>query len=43
VVKQALSDGTSIREAAQSLIDEKLVTETQLDEALDVDRIARGG
>jgi len=43
VVKQALSDGTSIREAAQSLIDEKLVTETQLDEALDVDRLARGG
>ena len=43
VVKQALADGTSIREAAQSLIDEKLVTETQLDEALDVDRLARGG
>ena len=43
VVKQALAKGTTIRQAAQFLVDDGLVTSEQLDEALDVDRLARGG
>jgi fumarate hydratase class II len=43
VVKDAASQGLTIREAAQHLVDEGRVTASDLDEALDVDRLARGG
>ena len=43
VVKEAATNGVTIRAAAQRLVDEGLVTTAQLDEALDVDRLARGG
>ncbi len=43
VVKDAASRGLTIREAAQRLVDEGRVTAADLDEALDVDRLARGG
>ncbi|MEO8329983.1 MAG: lyase family protein, partial [Candidatus Nanopelagicales bacterium] len=42
VVKQALAQDCSIREAAQALVVEGLVTDEQLDLALDVERLARG-
>jgi fumarate hydratase class II len=43
VVKDAAARGVTIREAAQPLVDSGKVTFEQLDEALDVDRLARGG
>ncbi|MFL6180836.1 MAG: lyase family protein [Actinomycetes bacterium] len=43
VVKQAAAQGVTIREAAQRLVDEGRVTAAQLDEALDVNRLAHGG
>jgi fumarate hydratase class II len=43
VVKDAAARGITIREAAQRLVDDGLATPQQLDEALDVDRLARGG
>jgi fumarate hydratase class II len=43
VVKDAAANGVSIREAAQPLVDAGRVTVEQLDTALDVDRLARGG
>ena len=43
VVKQAASQGLTIREAAQRLVEEGRVTAAQLDEALDVNRLAHGG
>jgi fumarate hydratase class II len=43
VVKRAAEQGTTIREAAQSLVADGLVTSDALDAALDVDHLARGG
>jgi len=43
VVKDAAARGVTIRTAAQRLVDEGLVTASDLDAALDVDRLARGG
>jgi fumarate hydratase class II len=43
VVKDAAARGVTIRSAAQRLVDEGLVTASDLDAALDVDRLARGG
>ncbi|HVQ19082.1 MAG TPA: lyase family protein, partial [Actinomycetes bacterium] len=43
VVKEALRRGVSIREAAQSLVDDGLLSTEQLDHALDIDRLASGG
>jgi fumarate hydratase class II len=43
VVKQAAASGTTIREAAQRLVDDGRVSAEALDQALDVDRLARGG
>jgi fumarate hydratase class II len=43
VVKDAASQGVTIREAAQHLVDEGRVSTADLDKALDVDRLARGG
>jgi fumarate hydratase class II len=43
VVKEAESQGVTIREAAQRLVDSGLVTENELAAALDVDHLARGG
>ena len=43
VVKDAATRGVTIRAAAQRLVDDGLVTAADLDEALDVDRLARGG
>jgi fumarate hydratase class II len=40
VVKDAAARGITIREAAQRLVDEGLTTAQQLDQALDVDRLA---
>ena len=43
VVKDAIARDVTIREAAQYLVDEGRITKEQLDQALDVDRLARGG
>ena len=43
IVKEAATRGTTIRVAAQRLVDDGLVTAADLDAALDVDRLARGG
>ncbi len=43
VVKQAAEQHITIREAAQSLVDEGLVTAEALDAALNIDRLAHGG
>ncbi len=43
VVKDAATRGVTIRAAAQRLVDEGLITTRELDDVLDVDRLARGG
>ncbi len=43
VVKDATTRGVTIRVAAQRLVDDGLITATDLDAALDIDRLARGG
>jgi fumarate hydratase class II len=43
IVKEAAANGTTIRDAAQRLVDDGQVTAETLDQALDVDRLARGG
>ena len=40
VVKEAAARGVTIRQAAQTLVDQGLVTSDQLDDALDVERMA---
>ena len=42
VVKRSLREGTTVREAAQQLVEDGLVSQHTLDRALDLDRIAKG-
>jgi fumarate hydratase class II len=43
IVRQAVREGSTIREVAQRLVHDGTLTQQQLDHALDIDRLAKGG